>query len=248
MDRISAPHFVHFSDSAIILSVVGTASGNDGTAATAAAGLSPDQRAAVTAYLRELDVWNRRLNLTTVPAADAWRRHVGESLELLHAAAIPPGADVIDVGSGGGVPGVVVAIARPDLRVSLLESDTRKCGFLVHVAGLLGLDSLRVIDRRAEVAGHDPELRERFDVALSRATAPAPALCELALPLVTIGGRLAALLADAAAAAIAAERASTLCGGAPPQAAGGVLTIAKIAPTPERYPRRAGVPVRRPLH
>ena len=216
-------------------------------ATTAAAELSPDQHELLASYLRELDVWNRRLNLTTVAAADAWRRHFGESLDLLHAAAISPGADVIDVGSGGGVPGVVVAIARPDLRVSLLEADTRKCGFLVHVAGLLGLDTVSVIDRRAEVAGHDPELRERFDVALSRAAAPAPVLCELALPLVRVGGRLTALVADATAAAIAAGTAATLCGGGPPQAADGVLTVAKIAPTPERYPRRAGAPARRPL-
>lgn len=227
--------------------MVDSAPGNDRTGATAAADLSPDQRARLTLYLTEVDRWNRRLNLTAVPPADAWGRHVGETAALETAAAIAPLSRVVDVGSGAGVPGIVLAVLRPDLVIALLESDGRKSGFLTHVAGLLALPSLTVINQRAELAAHAPSLRESFEVALSRATARAPVLCELALPLVRVGGRLVALVADAEVAARDCTAAAQTLGGGPPEARDGVLTVAKVAPTPQRFPRRPGVPARRPL-
>ena len=155
---------------------------------------------------------------------------------------------MVDIGAGAGLPGIPLALARPDLEVTLLDADRRRCGFLVHVCGLVGLDRVVVLARRAETAGRDPGLRESFDIAVSRATAAAPVLCELALPLLRVGGTLAALVADAEAAAAAAGRAAALCGGAPPRAAGAsVLIVAKVARTPADYPRRPGVPSRRPL-
>jgi 16S rRNA (guanine527-N7)-methyltransferase len=178
---------------------------------------------------------------------DAWRRHVDESLHLLDVAAPAPGSTVVDVGSGAGLPGVVVAIVRPDLGVALLESDARKQAFLTHVAGLLELEGVTVVAERAEDAGHQSGLRDSFDLALSRAAAPPPTLCELALPLLRVGGRLCALVADARAAASASTVAAGLCGGDRPRWADGVLVIDKIAPTPPAYPRRPGVPSRRPL-
>lgn len=244
---MSAPQFVHFSGFAIILSVVGPAFGNDRTAASVAAALPPEQRSRLVTYLTELGRWNRRANLTAVPDDKLWERHVGESLMLHAEAGIESASDVIDVGSGGGVPGIVIAVVRPDVRVSLLEADARKCGFLTHVAGLLGLRAVRVLNLRAELAGHDRALREQFDVAVARAVAPPPVLCELALPLVRVGGRLAALVADAAAVAARSTRAAELCGGGEPIARGGVLLIPKVAMTPARLPRRPGVPARRPL-
>jgi len=209
--------------------------------------LSGVQAAQLRVYLAELDRWNRRRNLTAVASLDAWQRHVEESLRLLAVAAPEPGDTLVDVGSGAGVPGVVVAVARSDVSVQLLESDAHKQGFLVRVAGLLGLDNVRVVGCRAEAAGRDMALREHFDVALSRAAAPPAVLCELALPLVRVGGRLCALVSDGVAAAAACAGAARLCGGGTPQAAAGVLVVPKTAPTPERYPRRAGVVARRPL-
>jgi 16S rRNA (guanine527-N7)-methyltransferase len=210
---------------------------------------TPEQGARLQRWLDELHRWNVRVNLTTVPAEQAWDRHVVESLRLLAHAAPQPGAAVVDVGSGGGVPGLPIAIVRPDLRVTLVDSDRRKAAFLSHVVGLLHLgDRVTVVDRRAESLGHDSAYREAYDLAVSRATAPAPVLCELALPLVRPGGRLAALLTDAVAAVAACTQAAQLLGGEMPRAvAAGVLVVPKAGPTSSTYPRREGVPARRPL-
>ena len=228
--------------------MVDTARWNDRTAAAAVGNLSSAQRDALRTHLRELDFWNRRVNLTAVPAEASWWRHVEESLHLAAAAGVRPGAALIDVGSGAGVPGIVLAIACPLSRTVLLEADSRKAAFLVHVAGLLGLGGVEVVGRRAEIAAHDPGLREQFDVAVSRAAAPPAVLCELALGFVRPGGRLGALVSDAAGAAVAATNAARVLGGGAPQASGeGVLVVGKVAPTPDAYPRRTGVPARRPL-
>src|SRR5256885_1862117 len=83
-------------------------------------------------------------------------------------------ATLIDVGAGGGMPGLPLKIARPELRVTLVEADRRKAAFLVHAAATLGLDGVEVVAERAETAGRDPKLREAFDVAACRALAPLP--------------------------------------------------------------------------
>jgi 16S rRNA (guanine527-N7)-methyltransferase len=208
---------------------------------------SAEQAASIARFLDELSRWNRRINLTSVGREQASRRHVDESLHLLDTADPAAGSRVIDVGAGGGLPGLVVAIVRSDLHVALLESDSRKQAFLTHVAGLLELANVSVVGDRAEVAGHQMGVREAFDIALSRAAAPPATLCELALPLVRVGGRLCALVADPRAAAAACAVAASLCGGDEPGGADGVLIIGKTAPTPAEYPRRPGVPSRRPL-
>lgn len=179
-------------------------------------------------YLDELDRWNQRINLTSVPRADFWRRHVGESLALLETAAPEAGCRVVDVGSGAGVPGVVVAVVRPDMQVVMLEADKRKAAFLMHVAGMLGLGNATVAAVRAEAAGRDPSMRESFDLALSRAAAPPELLLELALPLLRVGGRLLALVADAPAAALGCRAVAMKLGGLAPRAVGaGTLVVYK---------------------
>jgi 16S rRNA (guanine527-N7)-methyltransferase len=157
---------------------------------------------------------------------------------------------VVDVGSGGGMPGLPLAIARPELRVTLLEADRRRAAFLVHAAARLDLD-VRVVAERAETAGRGP-LREAFDVAVCRALAPMPVLAELCLPLVRVGGRLLAMKAqpEDAAGAIAelgGGPASVLPAPSAARQRGVVLEVPKVAPTPAAYPRRPGVPSRRPL-
>jgi 16S rRNA (guanine527-N7)-methyltransferase len=141
-----------------------------------------------------------------------------------------------------------MAVVRPDLEVVLCDSDQKRSGFLAHVAALLGLERVRVAPVRAEDMGRAPGSREAFDAAVSRATAPPPVLCELCLPLLRTGGQLAALVRDAAAAAGACAVAAAACGGGSPTAAApGVLTVAKLRATPDAYPRRAGLPAKRPL-
>ncbi len=163
---------------------------------------TPDQRRAIDRHLDELDLWNRRLNLTAVPRDQAWDRHVVESLELLEAADLGEGARCADLGSGGGIPGLVVAVVRPDLSMTLIESDRRKAGFLVHVCGLLEIANVIVAARRAEEMGADPAQRESYDAVLSRAAAPPPLLCTLSMPLLRVGGALWALVAPADASSV----------------------------------------------
>jgi 16S rRNA (guanine527-N7)-methyltransferase len=207
-----------------------------------------DMNATLDAYLDELDRWSTRLNLTSIPRAHMWTRNVVEARELLEVAAPPPRSRVVDIGSGGGVPGIVIAILRPDLAVTLLDSDRRKTGFLIHVAGLLRLRGVVVEALRAEDAGWRDGLREAFDLATSRATAPPPVLCELALPLLRVGGSLCALVAGAGNALAGCTAAASACGGSAPDApAEGVLRVRKIAATTGRYPRRPGVPNRHPI-
>ncbi|HVD01114.1 MAG TPA: 16S rRNA (guanine(527)-N(7))-methyltransferase RsmG [Candidatus Dormibacteraeota bacterium] len=183
------------------------------------------------------------------------RALIDDSLVLLDF--LPPGPlRVIDVGSGGGLPGLPLKIARPELRLTLLEANRRKAAFLVQAAARLGLDGVEVVAERAETAGHDPRYREAFDFALARAVAAMPVLAELCLPLVAVGGRLLAMKTAATAEAAAAEAAIRRLGGellgvgaaaSEARSLGEVVVVAKVAPTPTEFPRRPGLPGRRPL-
>lgn len=162
---------------------------------------------------------------------------------------------IVDVGSGGGLPGLPLKIARPELRVTLVEADRNKAAFLVRACAELELEGVEVLDRRAEDVGRDPRYRETFDAVVARAVAAMPVLAELCLPLVRVGGRLLAQKTEAEDVA-AANRAIALLGGAPasiahaPSAArrsGTVVIVEKVRPTPGAYPRRAGLPARKPL-
>jgi 16S rRNA (guanine527-N7)-methyltransferase len=181
-------------------------------------------------------------------------RLVDDSLALL--AHLGSSRRLVDVGSGGGLPGLALKIARPDLELTLIEANHRKAAFLQHAAAVLGLEGVEVVARRAEEAGRDSAYRDHFDAAVARALAPMPVLVELCLPLVRVGGRLLAMKAAAEAEVEAALPAIAKLGGelvaieAAPTAIrerGQVVVVAKIAPTPDEFPRRIGVPARRPL-
>jgi 16S rRNA (guanine527-N7)-methyltransferase len=168
--------------------------------------------------------------------------HLGEARKL------------VDVGSGGGLPGLPLKIARPELAVTLVEADSGKAAFLVQACARLGLFGVGVLARRAEEVGHDARYRESFDLAVARALAPLPVLVELCLPLVRIGGKLLAQKTDKEEVA-AARRAIEVLGGAlesvspapsTARASGTIVVIAKVGPTPSTYPRRSGVPARKP--
>ena len=162
---------------------------------------------------------------------------------------------LVDVGSGGGLPGLPLKIAHPDLEVTLIEADQDKAAFLVQAAARLDLRGVEVLAVRAEDAGRDPRYREAFDVAVARALAPMPTLVELCLPLVRVGGRLLAQKTekeDVARAASAVEllggRLGAAIGAASRARASGVIVVVdKVGPTPRAYPRRPGLPSRKPL-
>jgi 16S rRNA (guanine527-N7)-methyltransferase len=190
-----------------------------------------EQRRRLERHLDELDLWNRRLNLTAVPRERAWERHVGETLALLDSAGLAEGSRCADLGSGGGVPGVVVAVLRPDMSVTLIESDRRKAGFLVHVCGLLELGNVTVAARRAEELARDPAHSEVYDAVVSRAAAPPPLLWRLSMPLLRVGGALWALVSDADAAAAVAVLSGDK-GAAADRPAPGLLSVTKLTASP----------------
>ena len=158
---------------------------------------------------------------------------------------------LIDVGAGGGMPGIPLKIARPDLELTLLEADGRKAAFLVHATARLGIGGVAIVAERAEVAARGP-LREAFDVAACRALAPMPVLAELCLPFVRVGGRLLAMKAGVEDAAVAISRlgggpATTVAAPTTARDRGVVVVVSKVAATPDEYPRRPGIPNKRPL-
>jgi 16S rRNA (guanine527-N7)-methyltransferase len=170
--------------------------------------------------------------------AEARRVHLEDSLAAVPVLESVPGS-IVDVGSGGGAPGIPLAAALPDREVTLLESNRRKARFLQMVAA--EFPNVQVVLGRAE----EQEL-ERFGVAVAKALAPPPVAVEWCLPLVEIGG--AAILwvgpsADVAAVGRAAEQ----LGAAPPDLHGGLLVLRKVAPTPPGFPRRPGMARKRPL-
>ena len=187
--------------------------------------------------------------LVSRPAAEL----VDDSLVLLEH--LGDARTVVDVGSGGGLPGLPLKIARPDLNLTLVEADQAKAAFIVRTCAALGLHGVEVLARRAEAVGRDPLYRETFDVAVARALAPMPVLAELCLPLVRVGGRLLAQKTESEDLAIAAHAIEILGGAlrrvvAAPSAvrtAGTVVIIDKVRSTPSAYPRRPGVPARKAL-
>lgn len=213
-------------------------------------------------YLAEA---SRRLNLTAVTDYQGvQRRHFLESLALLtalyQAKTLRQGqeARLLDLGSGAGFPGLPMKIAHPQLRLWLLEAQRKKAAFLEGLVETLGLPEVRVVAERAEELAHDLRHREAYDLVVARAVAPLAVLVELSLPFLRLGGYLAAPKGSRAPQEMTeALRALTLCGGhierAVPLAVPGapypqtLVLIGKITRTPPAYPRRAGIPQRRPL-
>lgn len=201
-------------------------------------------------YAELLLDWNRRVNLTGARTLDQVRAQIADADSLL-AASWTNINRVIDIGSGGGLPAIPLALARPDIQVTLLEANARKSAFLEHVAGTLGLGNVTVLAGRAEEFGRRPALREQFDRAISRAAARPAVLLELALPFVTPGGDLIAQVTPFDPHLL--DHAARLLGGGPPRLlrplAGGsaLLVVDKLAPTPNDFPRRVGLPNRKPL-
>jgi 16S rRNA (guanine527-N7)-methyltransferase len=220
--------------------------------------LTPEQIIAFQVYSDELVAWNERANLTAITGAEAIEvKHFLDSLTCLQALPQGDGLLVLDVGSGAGFPGLPLKIVRPDLRLSLLESVGKKVSFLQHMVQRLGLADVQILQGRAEDYGRQPEQRERYDVVFARAVAELRVLVELTLPFCRVGGVvIAQKRAGIDEEMRSAARAIDLLGGAldtalpvslPDVEPRQLLVLDKVAPTPLRYPRRAGIPEKRPL-
>lgn len=216
-------------------------------------------------YLALLLEWNDRAGLTAIlDPATIEQRHFGESLALLvalrDAGFVPLGASlkIADIGTGAGFPGLPMRLAAPELQLTLVESNGKRCQFLSAACEELEVIDVRVVQARVEEAGRDPALRGQFDLVVARALAALPTLVEYALPLLREGGILAAPKGsrgsdemNEAAASIAALGGVSdvplllpLPEGVPPQQ---VLVVRRVHPLDDRFPRRPGIPLKRPL-
>ncbi|MCY4583606.1 MAG: 16S rRNA (guanine(527)-N(7))-methyltransferase RsmG [Chloroflexi bacterium] len=229
-------------------------------AARIGAPFSPAQAGKARRMVELLNAYNASASLMSNAAlVDVLRGHVLDSITLapfIYSAGLHD-ARLVDVGTGGGFPGLVLALAYPSLRVTLMDATRRKTEYLQHAAAELGLN-VEVVHARAEDAAHDRALRETFDIAVCRALGPWPVVLELTLPFCRKGGMLLGQRGtDADVEAASHTGATALLGG---QVVGvervgsevglenrHVITVEKVESTPPRYPRKAGIPAKRPL-
>lgn len=218
-------------------------------------GLCPDledaKLSAMSGYWEYLVKNNKEFNLTSImDEREAAFKHFYDSIFCEDL--IPAGARVLDVGAGAGFPGIPLAIVRPDIRLTLLDSAAKKANFLEKAARHIGLD-VRVVSARAEEAAKG-EMREAFDVCVSRAVASLDMLLELCLPFVRMGGIFLAYKGDYEEELFRAQNALAQLMGTFERAVRGgggsnhnVLLIKKTGETPEKYPRRYARILKNPL-
>jgi len=220
--------------------------------------LTPRQVEGFHVYYEELIRWNRRVNLTAIIDYEGVQlKHFLDSLTIVLAIKKMPSL-VIDVGTGAGIPGVPLKILFPNISLTLVDSTHKKADFLKHLVAQLGLEGVEVVTARAEQLAHDEGYRERFDLVLSRGVAELASLAELALPFCALGGCFIAQKKGEISQEIeAATTAIDILGGQLREVKRftleelgeerALVVIDKLTPTPQLYPRRPGIPQKRPL-
>ncbi|NOT04483.1 MAG: 16S rRNA (guanine(527)-N(7))-methyltransferase RsmG [Anaerolineales bacterium] len=214
---------------------------------------------ALITYERELLDWNQKFNLTAIRDVESIRtKHFLDSFSCVLAWNANPPRRLIDVGTGAGFPGIPLKIIYPSMQLTLVESVGKKAMFCQHIISVLGLEGVNVIQARAEDLGQKTAHRETYDWAVARAVANLNVLSEYLLPLVKVGGIVLAQKGESGPAeAQSAENAMKLLGGKLKQLIPvnlpGVaddrylVLIDKVAATPPKYPRNAGMPAKTPL-
>lgn len=227
-------------------------------------GLPEQSREQLVTFRELLFRWNQRFNLTAVrEREDIDTRLIADALRLLPALDVeldarPRGVRLIDLGTGAGLPGVVLKIARPEIDITLADATNKKVQFVQTALTELGLTGARTVHGRAEDLGQHADYRERFDVVTARGVASLPTLVELTLPLLEVGGvYLFPKGADLEVELREGQRAARVLGGRIesaellPGVEGEPVTRLvrgiKMSLTPGRYPRRAGIPNKEPL-
>ena len=214
-------------------------------------------------YYQELLGWNKRINLTSITDYEAVQtKHFLDSITVTLALAKEdmnkPGLSIIDIGTGAGFPGLPLKILLVQSRLVLLDSTAKKVAFLHHIAEKLELSNVEIVTGRAEEIAHLPLYRQQFDLVVSRAVASLPIVVELALPFCQIGGKFVAQKKGEISREInGAGKVINVLGGKLNQVKEielgefsderYLVIIDKICPTPEKYPRRPGIPKRRPI-
>lgn len=212
-------------------------------------------------YHNALTNWNSRVNLTTVTGwEDVVNRHYLDSLtaRLALTQEMAEGGRFVDIGTGAGFPGVALKIAFPGLYTTLVDATSKKAAFLEHLVHRLGLHGVDILAGRAETLGHDTELRESFDFVVARAVSGMATLAELTLPFCRLGGRVIAyktlgaeeeILGAGTAIATFGGKLSDVIGTSVTRIGNGrcLVVLKKTAHSPDRYPRRPGLPSKRPV-
>ena len=203
--------------------------------------------------------WNNKFNLTRITEPQEIAvKHYLDSLSILVFMNIPTGSSIIDVGTGAGFPAIPLKIARPDLKITMLDSVRKRLAFLEEAIRELNLSDMRTIHSRAEDAGRDKSQRERYDFVVARAVSRLNVLAELCMPFCRVGGRFAAYkgpdIADEIEEAVKAIR--TLGGEIEAvhqftlpcsDQRRTLVVVRRSSPTPAEYPRKSGIPERSPL-
>jgi 16S rRNA (guanine527-N7)-methyltransferase len=221
--------------------------------------LSAKQISQFAIYERELLGWNQKFNLTAIRDVEGIRtKHFLDSISCTLAWRDQAPRRLVDVGTGAGFPGIVLKILYPGMKLTLVESVGKKANFCCHIVQTLGMDGVEVLAARAEDVGQNPAHREKYDWAVARAVANLHVLVEYLLPLVRIGGGMLAQKSESGPGEVqAAEKAMNLLGGhmrqlIPVELPGVaeeryLVIIDKSAATPPAYPRRVGIPAKKPL-
>lgn len=221
--------------------------------------LTARQVMALIHYEKELLEWNQKFNLTAIRDVESIRtKHFLDSYSCALAWKANPPKRLVDVGTGAGFPGIPLKIIYPTMQVTLVESVGKKAMFCQHLVQTLGLENIDVVQTRAEDLGQKVEHREAYDWAVARAVANLNILSEYLLPLVKLGGTMLAQKGESGPAeAQSAEKAMKILGGKLKQLLPvhlpGVaddrylVLIDKVAATPPKYPRKAGIPMKTPL-
>ena len=207
----------------------------------------------------ELLDWNNRFNLTAIRTTEGIQsKHFLDSLSCMLAMRGKLPNRLIDIGTGAGFPGIPLKIIMPNMQLTLVESVRKKTDFCRHIVEKLGLEKVDIVQNRAEEMGQSSIYREKYDWAVARAVASLPVLVEYLLPLIKVGGSMLAQKGESGPAeAHACQKAVQVLGGAIRQVRlvqiPGIaeerymVIIDKIAPTPPGYPRRIGLPARKPI-
>ena len=203
--------------------------------------------------------YNTKINLTRIiDPREVAVKHFGDSLTILTQDVLPQGASIADVGTGAGFPGIPLAISRPDLQITLMDSLRKRIEFLRELIQALGITNVTLVWGRAEELGQNPQYRDRFDIVIARAVAPLRVLVELCLPLTKTNGVFLAMKGPKAEEEVeAATNALKIIGGKLIGTRIVVLPllkemrtlihILKNRPAPREYPRKAGTPERQPI-
>ena len=219
--------------------------------------VQPRQTEQFEIYARMLAEKNKVMNVTAVTDPDGIAvKHFADSISILTAADIPQGARVIDVGTGGGFPGVPLLIMRPDINLTLLDSTAKKIDFISEVVSALGLNA-ETVSARAEELAKEPGYREKYDFCVSRAVASLNVLSELCLPFLRTGGIFISMkgvkafeeleAAEGALKALGAETEKTLEVNLDDGFERKLIVIRKTGETDSKFPRQYGQILKRPL-